>query len=162
LSTPDCINAQIASVAVSQSSLLGMMLFSRPGGEMLKGILFFLVGLVVNLYTTLVLTILWNWFATAALHTSEISFWLMYGLVLMVNLLRSPSAENPSEEKRWKVLSLMVNACVPEDKRDDLMDEVKSVQSEKWIDLGVFMFSQVVGDTVALGVGAAIHVLASV
>jgi hypothetical protein len=49
---------------------------------MVKAVLVFVLTLVAHLFTTFVLTVLWNWFAVPALHASEISFWLMYGLVL--------------------------------------------------------------------------------
>jgi len=42
-----------------------------------KMLLGWVVGSAASLYTAFVLQNLWNWFATPALHLSQISFWIM-------------------------------------------------------------------------------------
>jgi hypothetical protein len=71
-----------------------------------KGALFFGLSLIIHLYTTLVLTILWNWFVVPAFHVSDISFWLMYGLVLIVSMFSNPSDQSLDADRRTK--SLMI------------------------------------------------------
>ena len=122
-----------------------------------KGVLIFLGSLIVNLYTTFVLTILWNWFATVALHTSEISFWMMYGLVLIVGLFQKADDTN---EERWKGLLIMVNACVPENRRDDIKEELEGLVPAAWSGVAFAFIGKIIGNSLALGVGFAIHVLA--
>jgi len=49
--------------------------------KLLMGIpCYIILWLISSLFTTFVLQNLWNWFAIPALHASEISFWVMYGL----------------------------------------------------------------------------------
>ncbi len=128
---------------------------------MLKGLLFFLLSLITHLYTTFVLTVLWNWFVVPALHVSDISFWLMYGLVLMLSLFRNPADQNFENERQWKRVMTAIDACIPEDRRDSVMEELKSQSSEIWINLGLVIFSSALGNTLSLGIGFIVHILAS-
>ena len=65
-----------------------------------KIVIIWLVGMVVGLYTTFVLQSLWNWFATEAFHVSQISFWVMYGVVLVVGLLTEGQSNKFEEEQQ--------------------------------------------------------------
>ncbi len=129
---------------------------------MLKGVLFFLLGLVVHLYTTFVLTVMWNWLVTTAFHVADISFWLMYGLVLVVSLFQNPADANFAEERRWKGLMTAIDACVPEDRREFLKEELAERKSEIWVEVGSTILARALGNTVAFGIGYVVHILATV
>src|SRR5258708_11550020 len=105
-----------------------------------KTVLFFAAGLLVHLYTTFVLTICWNWFVTAAFHLSEISFWVMYGLVLVVSLFQNPQDKNFGEDQRWKGALIMIDACVPEDRKQYVKDELEDLTPQLWIEIGSALF----------------------
>jgi hypothetical protein len=83
-----------------------------------KSVLFFALSMIVHLYTTLVLTILWNWFVVPAFHVSDVSFWLMYGLVLIVSMFSNPSDQSLDADRRTKSLMTAIEACIPEDRRE--------------------------------------------
>jgi hypothetical protein len=125
-----------------------------------KSALFFSLSLVIHLYTTLVLTLLWNWFVVPVFHVSQVSFWLMYGLVLVINMLQSPS-EDSNADRRTKTLMTAIEACIPEDHRQLVREELERQNNEIWIDLGALMFGRAFGVTVTLGIAFIVHVLAS-
>src|SRR5437588_12172326 len=88
-----------------------------------------IVGMLVGgLYTTFVLTILWNWFATPTFHTSEMSFWVMLGLLLLVRLFKDDYYEGARDQTRWEKLLLTVQASVPVEKMDDVKAELLSLE----------------------------------
>ena len=126
-----------------------------------KSVLFFALSIIVHLYTTFVLTILWNWFVVPALHLSDVSFWLMYGLVLIVNMFSNPSDQTFDADRRTKSLMTAIGACIPEDRREFVREELESQSKEIWIDLGAAIVSRGFQNTLALGVGFIVHVLAS-
>lgn len=126
-----------------------------------KGALFFGLSLIIHLYTTLVLTILWNWFVVPSFHVSDISFWLMYGLVLIVNMFSNPSDRSFDADRRTKSLMTAIEACIPDDRREFVREELESQSKEIWIEVGAAIFGRAFGNTVALGVGFIVHVLAS-
>lgn len=64
---------------------------------------FSLVAIIVGLYTTFVLQSLWNWFVVTAFNIPSVSYWQMYGLVLLVTLISERSPEI-AEEQRWKMI----------------------------------------------------------
>ena len=128
---------------------------------MIKGALFFALTMIVHLYTTFVLTILWNWFVVPAFHLSDVSFWLMYGLVLIVNMFHNPAVQTFDGDRRTKSLMTAIEACIPEDRKEFVREELESQRKEIWIDMGGMIIGVAVGNTVALGVGFIVHVLAS-
>jgi hypothetical protein len=134
----------------------------RKEAVMLKGALFFLGSLVVHLYTTFVLMLMWNWFVTAAFHVGDISFWLMYGLVLVVNLFQNPADKDFSEERRWKALMVAIETCVPEDQKELLEEKLAEEKSGVWIEAGVSIFSRAFANSVALGIGLLVHIFATI
>lgn len=83
-----------------------------------KGLLFFALGLVVHFYTTFILMLLWNWFVTTAFHVGEISFWVMYGMGLIVQVFQNPGDKQFDDDQRWSRLTILVDACVPDNLRD--------------------------------------------
>lgn len=115
----------------------------------------------MHLYTTFVLTIMWNWFVTPTFHVSDISFLMMYGLVLVVSLFQSPSDRNFAEDHRWKGLMTAVEACIPPDRMEEVKEEISNQQSEMWWGIGSSIFARAFGNTVALGIGFVVHILAS-
>jgi len=73
------------------------------------------IAIVVGLYTTFVLQMLWNWFAVDALRAPEISYWTVYGLLLLIRLIfEKPTLES---DEKFKRLAILVEACVPQEKR---------------------------------------------
>ena len=117
------------------------------------------VSMVVGLYTTFVLTVLWDWFASPALHVDHISFWMMYGLTMFIGLL---GARNTFEDdRRHKVYSVVLDACIPESRREEVLEQLKDLEAGTWVEAGWKVFGQIVTNTMALGFGFAVHILAS-
>jgi len=112
----------------------------------------FLVGPLVGLYTTFVLMRLWNWFATEALHLPEISFWVMYGLVLIIGMF-TPGFGDTGQEYSFKAIATAVDACVPDHKREWVSEQIEGQQSGIWIDVGFKIFGKIFGATCTLAVG---------
>jgi hypothetical protein len=119
-------------------------------------VVMFLVGPLVGLYTTFVLENLWNWFATDALHLPAVSFWVMYGLVLIIGMFSS-SGSDFEQEHRFKVLATVLDACVPEEKRELVTEQLDEHQSSMWADVGFKIFGRVLGITWTLVVGWGVH-----
>jgi hypothetical protein len=126
-----------------------------------KTMVFFALGLVLHLYTTFVLMILWNWFVTAAFHVDEISFWLMYGLGLVVQLFQNPGDEHFDDERRFNRLTIMIDACVPDSMREYVKDELQEQNSGMWLDIGTTLFGRFVGNTFTLCVAFVVHIFAT-
>ena len=148
-------------VSCSQcSERLNRSLFA-PGRTITKSILAFCLGLVVHLYTTFVLMLLWNWFVVPTFHVGDISFWTMYGLVILVSLFKDDTDKNFADERRWKALMIAIDACIPPDQKENVKHELEEVKGELWIDIGVGLFGQVLGNSLTLGIGFLIHTFAS-
>jgi cytochrome c biogenesis protein CcdA len=87
----------------------------------------------VGLYTTFVLQQLWNWFIVTALHASELSYWEMYGVTMLVFMLLEP---NPlGNEERWE----------------------QTLTMGIWTKIGAYGFGKLVGNSAALGIGWVVH-----
>src|SRR4051812_8650687 len=97
-------------------------------------------ALIGGLYTTFVLQRLWNWFVMPIFHTSQLSFWAMYGIQMFFGVLKDRTESNP-EEHRWNIALAMLDKCVPEHARDAIEQELKSQETSMWISLG----SEVIG-----------------
>lgn len=122
-----------------------------------KFVRFWAIALVANLYITFVIENLWNWFAVPAFHTSDISFWGMYGLVLIVGLLADRQGENFTESQMFKYLAAAIDACVPENKRQEVADQLKEQEQNMWHEIGMLIFGRFIGGSLALGLGFAVH-----
>jgi hypothetical protein len=121
-----------------------------------QSVVMFGVSILVNFYTTFVLMELWNWFAVAALKAPEISYWVMYGLVLILQTtMFDPELK---DEERWKWLETVLTRCIPEEKRSEVMEEVQEQKSEMTSRVGLAIFSKGLSSTVALGLGWVVHV----
>ena len=121
---------------------------------------FWLIGLPMGLYTTFVLQTLWNWFVAASFNVPEIPFWGMYGFTLLIGVLFDRSAQEHTEQLRWKGAMTMFDACVPEHKRETLGEALKEQEEGAWTDLGGLIFGRAFGLTTTLGLGWIIHMLA--
>ena len=119
-----------------------------------KMLLGWVVGSAASLYTAFVLQNLWNWFATPALHLSQISFWIMYGFVLIIGIFADDKQE---EQHRFKVLATMIDHCVPSEKRELVDEQIKDFTHEAWLDAGLSVLVKLAGNTYALVIGWVVH-----
>ena len=121
-------------------------------------ILLYALSLIVGLYTTFVLTVLWDWFVAPAFHVSEISFWVMYGLMLLIGMLRD-NGKDFEAEHRHKAVAVALDACLPEEKRQQVSEELEGLNEEVWWQAGWKVFGQVVANSLTLAIGFFIHSL---
>ena len=117
---------------------------------------FWLVGLVVSLYTTFVVQNLWNWFVVPTFYASSISFWGMFGLLLLVSLLGGRGEEFAAEQ-RWKSVITVLDACIPEGKRETLEEALDQQAEGVWVEVGLKIFERLLGSTLTLVIGWGIH-----
>jgi hypothetical protein len=113
---------------------------------------------LVGFYSVFVLMQLWNWFAVPLLRVPQASYWLIYGLYLLFGLLTG-DVENPADERRWNILFIILNACIPEHKAEDVREETHSEAESIWTDIRVLLFSRIVGTSLTLGLGFVVHLL---
>lgn len=113
------------------------------------------VSVVVGLYTTFVMQMLWNWFAVGALHASEVSYWMMFGLVMLVRTVfwRDDSKDEASHTR----LVTIMDACIPEEKRADVKAEIDAEDKSAPVTLGLKILGQVMDNSLTLGLGWAVH-----
>lgn len=123
-------------------------------------ILLYAVGMIVGLFTTFVLTVFWEWFVVPAFHVPAVSFWVMYGLTLMISLFQS-QGDDFQNEHRHKIVAVMLDACVPADRREEVNEELAGFGERVWFDAGWKILGKVTANTVALCLGFVIHILAS-
>ncbi len=115
---------------------------------------------LVGFYSVFVLMQIWNWFAVPLLHVTEASYWLMFGLSMLFGLMTgADEPDNPAHERRWNALFIILNACVPEHKMEDLKVEVGSETESIWPDVGWMIFNRVVSRSLTLGLGFVVHLL---
>lgn len=127
-------------------------------GDFINLVWAFPVGIVVSLYTTFIIQKFWNWFAVPAFNLPEISFWVIYGLVLLISLLaEGQKTEKFSEDQRWNNMSHILDACVPQEKREEVMELIKVENKEIWVKIGIGVFSKFVGNTFVFLIGWAVH-----
>lgn len=113
------------------------------------------VSIVVGLYTTFVLQSLWNWFAVHGLNAPSIGYWTMYGLMLLVRLVFEPPTFK--EKEVFGRLEILIRACVPEEKRQELDETLKEEDKGFATRAGWSAVGQAIGASVALILGWAIH-----
>jgi hypothetical protein len=117
-----------------------------------------LVAIFGILYSTFVLEQLWNWFV-APLGISPISYWHMFGLTLMVQVL--VQTDSFYTDKRWNLAILMLNACVPADRKAELDAQIEADNKNVWFEAGWdILAKRLVNGTSMLAIGWVIHVLA--
>jgi len=123
-----------------------------------KMALTFGVSVLGAAYKAFVLMLMWNWFVSPVFHTGSISFWQVLGLLWLVQLFVGlDTDENPANTARWENLFLVLDACVPEEKRDEVKELFKQKNEAIWGQLGVYIFGQFVGYTLTLVLGWAVH-----
>jgi len=109
----------------------------------------------VGFYTTFVIQCLWNWFAVPVFHLERASYWLIYGLNTLFGLLRERYAL--PEEQQWKRLFLVLDVCVPETRREHLMESIEGRNESEWVEFGFSIFGKVVSNSFVLGVGWVVY-----
>jgi hypothetical protein len=117
----------------------------------------FIAGMLAGLYTTFVVQNLWNWFVVAAFHTTEISFWLMYGLIMLLRLFTDEQDSSIPDEQRWTNLFTLLEYCIPLDVREYAIAQVKEKVEGIWIELGAALFGRLLGNTITLAFGFLVH-----
>jgi hypothetical protein len=100
-----------------------------------KFLLFYAVSMMVGLFTAFVLTVLWEWFVVPAFHVAPVSFWLMYGLTLLIDLLRT-EGNNIEAEHRHKIVAVMLDACVPAERREEVKEQLTEFTEQMWYEVG--------------------------
>ena len=114
----------------------------------------FVVAFIVGLYTAFVAMCMWNWFAVQALNVPSISFLQMLGLVWLISILTNRPDQ---DEIKWKSLFVIIEQCVPEEKREIVKDAIQDIQDNIWIDLSSKIVGQIVGNTVTLILGFVLY-----
>jgi hypothetical protein len=137
-----------------------MLLISRGGtmSDWKKFAITWCASTLVGFYSVFVLMLLWNWFAVPLLHAPEASYWLIYGMSMLFGLLTA-SMDNPAHERRWNALFIILNACVPEQKMENVKEEVRSETESIWSDVGLMIFARILTTSLTLGLGFVVHLL---
>jgi hypothetical protein len=116
--------------------------------------------LVLSLYTVFVLMKLWDWFVAPTFNLSPISFWMMFGLTLVVRIFRSQGSGAAWKQRILQKIEAMVDACVPDGQREVLKEKFKKIEGPVWLQV-MAPFGSILDETFMLGVGFAVHKLAS-
>ena len=124
-----------------------------------KVVITWITATLVGFYSVFVLMQLWNWFAVPLLHAPEASYWLIYGMNMLFGLLTA-NVDNPAHKRRWNSLFIILNACVPEHKMEEVKEEVSTETKSIWSDVGMMIGGRVVAASVTLGLGFVVHMLA--
>jgi hypothetical protein len=125
---------------------------------MKKRLPFVLVVFVTGFYTAFVLKNLWNWFVAPAVHTGEISYWMMYGIQLIWDLLSLRKWNNPLKQQKWGSLFVVLDGCLPDEKRAQVEEALKGREETLWADFRRKVYGDLIGQTVALVIGWGVHV----
>lgn len=118
------------------------------------GIVFGL-GVVISFYTTFVVQSLWNWFAVPSLNAPQISYWTTYGLVLLIRLFSERDDFKDLEISNR--LAMMIEACVPEEKREELNEQLLAEDKALAGRLGGGVLGEAFGVSFTLALGWAVH-----
>ncbi|HTQ61141.1 MAG TPA: hypothetical protein VMI32_13005 [Candidatus Solibacter sp.] len=113
------------------------------------------IGVIVNFYITFVVKSLWNWFAVPSLNAPQISYWTTYGLVLLIRLLADRNDFKELEVSNR--LSMMIDACVPEEKRTELTERLVAEDKGLAGRLGGGVIGEALGVSFTLMLGWAVH-----
>jgi hypothetical protein len=125
-----------------------------------KFLLLYAISVIVGLFTAFVLTILWSWFVVPVFHVDAVSFWMMYGFILLIDLLRS-NGNDVEADRRHKIVAIMLDACVPAERRAEVMEQLTEFTEQIWYEAGWKLFGKLLGNAMVLGLGFVVHVLAS-
>jgi hypothetical protein len=127
----------------------------KPVSTFLKTARLWMFGLVVGFYTTFVLENLWNWFVATTLHTNEISYWEMFGFNMLLQMVLEKNSA--IDDSRWKVMGVVVYACVPPERKEEVDQAVEEENQNIWLQAGSAVFGKLMGNTATLGIGWAVH-----
>ena len=131
---------------------------------MKKFMLFWIIGSVASLYATFVIQNLWNWFATSAFHVPAMSFWVTYGLVLLIGLFTNTAQEGPAleDDLREKRMDIVLAALIPDARREEVKAQLEEqTQTGIWMEAGLHVFGKLVGTTFVLALGFVVHAFLS-
>ena len=148
-------------------SLSGLGDFGGRETVFKKTVLFWAISIVMGLYTTFALTLLWNWFVVPVFHVAVASFWLVYGLVLIVGLLRFSDNDDEmrESERRLVIVITAIEFCIPEEKREAAKESVQHLMDQQlkglWFEVGLPIVGQAFATTATLAAGFVVHILAS-
>jgi len=123
--------------------------------ELIEPVRTFALAIAVMLYRTFVLQTLWNWFAVPALHLQPVSYWLMYGLILLVYIFTH--RDEGSTDQKWGRLFRILGLCVPESQQGSAFAIVQEQEDNSWFQLGKVIAGQFFGDTQGLVFGWVVH-----
>jgi hypothetical protein len=80
----------------------------------------------------------------------------MYGLVLIIGMFAyDPNFE---QKQQFKAIVTVLDACLPEEKREEVNEQLEEQSSEVWLQASSTIFGRLVGNTFTLAVGWAVHI----
>src|SRR5215469_5975666 len=116
-----------------------------------KLLLFYGISITVGLFTAFVLTVLWGWFVVPAFNVAPVSFWVMYGLTLIIGLLQT-DGNNIEAEHQHKVVAVMLDACDPAERREEVSEQLTEFGDQIWYEVGRKLFGKAAGIAFTLAV----------
>lgn len=78
---------------------------------------------IVMFYSAFIYQCFWNWLLVETIHVSTISYWKMFALVFVFNTFR---LRWDLADYRWKAISVILGECIPEDKRELVVEGLSS------------------------------------
>ena len=120
-----------------------------------KGARLWIFAMIVGFYTTFVLQNLWNWFVAPALNVGMVSYWQVYGLNMLLQMILERNTF--TEEDRWKRALTMQYASVPSDRKEEVDEALNQETDNVWWQAGTEVFTKIIGNTAKLGIGWAVH-----
>ncbi len=114
---------------------------------MKKNLSFFAVAFITGLYTAFVAMCMWNWFAVRVFNLSNVSYLEMLGLIWFIHLLNH---KPDFDGRKLKALLPVLDACVPEEKRETLSVALQEHQDNLWVDMVEMISGQIIGNTLTL------------
>jgi hypothetical protein len=113
------------------------------------------MGTCYQLITAFVAMCFWNWFIVLAFNVSPISYFLMLGVVWFVGIV-FVKEENEFEKK---ILYMILEACVPESKQEDLESQLKDMNESLLLHVFPVYVGRLVGISVTFILGLGLHLL---
>jgi len=117
----------------------------------------FLAGVVLAAYKAYVLTVMWNWFVSPVFHIGSVSFWYALGLLWVVQLFVGDMGDEPVQAWAWDNAFIVLDYCVPENKKEELKRKLEEKQGEIWVQMALIIISQAAGITVTLALAWLVH-----
>jgi hypothetical protein len=117
----------------------------------------FLAGVALAVYRAYALTLMWNWFVPPLFHTGGISFWYALGLIWVVQLFVGDIGDEAAQSFAWDNAFLVLDYCVPEDKKEELKRKLKEKEGGIWVQVPLMVLGQAAGITLTLVLGWLVH-----